>query len=341
MSALNALSGFNWAQLTQLAGNYTSGANGTGAAGAVTTPMHHHHHHSEGGGEHGGGSRSQFGGITAVFTSLLQTLVQFLSAAQPGSTTSTTGAASGTGSTSTGTSSGTSTTSGTGTTTTTTSAPAVTASAPPATTVTSTAPATTTATATTPPATTPGQLMHDLGRFLQALFSVLQQLGASGNGSGTGDDGDDDHRNSTSSYGGGLASMLQALVQQLSAATQPAPATGTTPATTTPVATDPSATSTSATSASTPTAEVSDHAMRHLQHAFMRLLRDLTGGAGSVASTTGTTSTTGTAASSGTTTASGGSSPTLLSFLQAWLSNLQNDLGGSNTTTGTLVNTTA
>jgi len=61
---------------------------------------------------------------------------------------------------------------------------------------------------------------------------------------------------------------------------------------------------------------------------------DLDGGSTNSAGT-GVTST---AASSS---ASGSSAPTLVSFLQSWLTNLQSDLGTANSTSGTLVNTSA
>jgi hypothetical protein len=62
-------------------------------------------------------------------------------------------------------------------------------------------------------------------------------------------------------------------------------------------------------------------------------VNDLDGGSTSP----GGTGTTGTAASS----ASDSSAPSLVSFLQSWLTNLQSDLGTANSTSGTLVNTSA
>jgi hypothetical protein len=63
-------------------------------------------------------------------------------------------------------------------------------------------------------------------------------------------------------------------------------------------------------------------------------VNDLDGGSTNSAGTSATS----TAASSS---AGGSSAPTLVSFLQSWLTNLQSDLGTANSTSGTLVNTSA
>jgi hypothetical protein len=215
-----------------------------------------------------------------------------------------------------------------------------------------------------------------VGRFLLALFEALQQLSrfdphqppsvntaTATNATAL----NTSPLAGSSSYTSGLSGLLQQLVQELNAqgpnssiqtspttaaatVTSAAATTPATTATTSPTATTGStastASGTSATSATSSTSGSStssssgtdgswqsrhlDRALHRLERAFSQLVSDLGGGSAS-----------GSSASTGSASTGSASAPSLVSFLQTWLTNLQSDLGGTNSTSGTLVNTSA